>query len=113
MLADVDATALRDVLAFMYAGDLSALTRDGGRCMAALALASRFCLPDLVRAAQDIVMQRMSPEDAAICHEFALQYALPRLARFAAQLSAAAAHDTATAAAAAGGSSSGSAVAAH
>lgn len=103
VLSDVDATALADVLAFMYAGDVSALTRDGGRCMAALALASRWCLPDLVRQAQDIVTQRMAPEDAAICHHFALQYDLPRLARFAAQLLRTAGADAGEAAGGSGG----------
>jgi alpha-tubulin suppressor-like RCC1 family protein len=83
LLRDVDLAALRDVLDFAYTGDLKGLGDDADRCMRALALASRLCLPDLLSRGQDLVMRKLAAADAAVAAEYAESFGLHRLLRFA------------------------------
>lgn len=82
-LLDMDATVFAAVLDYMYTGDLQPFTVDAELCMQTLAVASQLCIPDLIAKLQDVIMQRMSAEDAPVCMEFASTYGLHRLLKFA------------------------------
>jgi alpha-tubulin suppressor-like RCC1 family protein len=85
-LLDVDCSAVQDLIHYLYTGDLAEISVDAERCMSLLALASEWCIGEVICKTQDIIMQRMSPDDASICQDFADTYNLPRLKRFAAAL---------------------------